>query len=176
MWGGGGHFSTSHLGRGRWLARSRSLIVSEQLMELYQQLLNLKALDRYWRSKLTTQEPGNDDDIGEHSPNDRLLARVQELEAENADASRSINTLVDRVKELQNDAAWRHEWHTKLGRGEAEPEGKFYDRLDELQQEVAEYAEREKHPPHCPRHRGLYDEDSKSGGLAKCICFAGRSK
>lgn len=30
---------------------------------------------------------------------------------------------------LKDDAAWRARWHSKLGRGVAEPEGKFYERL-----------------------------------------------
>lgn len=30
---------------------------------------------------------------------------------------------------LRDDATWRHRWHDRLGRGEAETEGKFYERL-----------------------------------------------
>ncbi len=90
-------------------------------------------------------------------------ARVQELERENVvlrgairaarrDVGKEINcrvanqdrlrkaldaneTAEAKVQELEADASWRHEWHTRLGRGPAEPEGKFYGRIEELEAE-----------------------------------------
>ena len=36
------------------------------------------------------------------------------------------------IKELEADARWRHDWHERLGRGEAETEGAFYSRIEAL--------------------------------------------
>lgn len=33
-------------------------------------------------------------------------------------------------REQEGDVAWRHRWHARLGRGETEPEGRFYTRIE----------------------------------------------
>ncbi len=39
----------------------------------------------------------------------------------------------DSPSTLSADAVWRRRWHARLGRGESESEGMFYDRLDRVQ-------------------------------------------
>lgn len=38
--------------------------------------------------------------------------------------------LLRRYPEADGDADWRHRWHARLGRGETETEGRFYERLE----------------------------------------------
>lgn len=73
------------------------------------------------------------------------------------------------LADLKADAEWRHKWHRRLGRGEAEPEGRFYERIS------AALASRAAAPPEDARiesrlrqelwlghgHEGLYGDDGE---------------
>lgn len=68
--------------------------------------------------------------------NNELKADVVLLREERDRAWGSECALAGRVVELErevsmltSDAEWRRRWHRRLGRGTAESEGKFYDRL-----------------------------------------------
>lgn len=42
----------------------------------------------------------------------------------------SVADLRAEASHFRADAEWRHRWHSRLGRGEGEPEGKFYERME----------------------------------------------
>jgi hypothetical protein len=69
----------------------------------------------------------------------------------------------DALANLLKDAAWRHRWHNRLGRGDAEPEGKFYKRLETA---LAGPADAGSHETLQQRAEDLWEE--VGGGL--CIC------
>jgi len=93
-----------------------------------------------------------------------------------------IGELDDRLTNLHEDGCWRHSWHHRLGRGLAEPEGKFYERMKWQQERIAaleqelEEAKADatdwllcmdgiKHDPRCANH---FMGDPRNGPCLRC--------
>jgi hypothetical protein len=71
--------------------------------------------------------------MGYSQQGDRMRDCADELEAV---------TLADHLLEgLLKDSAWRQQWHSRLGRGETETEGKFYARMEGLTADRDEWRE-----------------------------------
>ena len=104
-----------------------------------------------------------------------IAAAPRLLRAAKAEILRQQEELA-RLRALEEDAKWRHRWHARLGRGEAEPEGQFYKRIQRAAQPTGEGAAQEPQPI---ANWLIYDKRSECywgpnrGGYFKSLASAG---
>lgn len=89
----------------------------------------------------------------------------------------NLRAVIADVTRLREDQEWRNRWHTRLGRGEAETEGKLYERLDAAEQRLTALVGYTRHKDGCSRLMQFNDgstmEVPESAGIpeyATCTC------